>query len=107
MLNFDVRERFGGAAAAAAAVPGAPTATTVFTAFVASSTQHDELDPASAVDGPKLCADLERQGFTGGCHLSLEPYDPKPFAELTRSLDFQSVNGIYPFRSVASATKLS
>lgn len=78
---------------------GDPTA--VYDGFIATSTQHDELDPRDSVSTEEICNNLLSKGFSH-CTAELIPYNGSMFRETVRELgDYQSNSGLYPHRTAS------
>lgn len=94
MLDTDIRSKFGG------------SKNVSYSAFISTSTSHSETDPSDVVDGASLCSSLLALGFEH-CHADLVPYDPQVFASSSKSLEFQSRNGVFPFRTASLFSTVS
>lgn len=97
MMEGNIQQKFGAADA---------SSSISYSAFVASSTQHDEMKPNDVVNGDELCSALINHGFKE-CKRSLETYNPAIFAAKSEGLEFQSENGIFPFRSASFFSTIS
>jgi hypothetical protein len=76
-----------------------------YTAFVSTSTSHSETNE-DPVDGVTVCSSLIERGFHS-CSADILPYNPQVFSKMTEDFEFQSSNGVFPFRTASLLSTMS
>ena len=92
-LDMDIRTKFG-------------SRRNAYTAFLTTSTQHGETEPNDLVDEVAECNALLERGFTS-CVPNLLPYNATHFVHQSDKLEFQTNNGLFPFRTASLFSTIS